>query len=413
MRRSTSKKTYILSVLLVLVIAVSLIGFLARRQPDLRYYLVQTFKGLTSGATAGQNPERAGSRPPASWFLISRNAPAFTSSEVRPASDANDDSYDTAWWAATTPAWLAYDLSRVPASRRSKVLVAWYNETFNYDHTIIIGYPAYNMPENYTIEVNPAPGGGHPPDTGWRTLVTVKGNHYHSRQHVIDMTGNNWIRINVTAVDGSVENYNPEINMDVYDASYAATDDWMFFGDSITAGAMGHSTIDGVKAFAQLINAHTPASFPAQEGGGIAYLTSGDGAKYINRWLELFPGRYVGLSYGTNDALGCENPHQFYNNYVTMVQATLHTGKIPVIPHIPWGRATNIQNCAPALNAEIDTLYKTFPQIIKGPDLWTFFRNHQNLISKDNIHPTEAGEGAYRQQWADAMLKEVYTRGQP
>ncbi len=63
------------------------------------------------------------------------------------------------------------------------------------------------MPEDYTIDVNLGAGGDNPPDTGWVTLVTVKGNHYHSRQHVIDMTGNNWIRIVVTAVDGAPENY--------------------------------------------------------------------------------------------------------------------------------------------------------------------------------------------------------------
>ena len=58
----------------------------------------------------------------------------------------------------------------------------------------------------------------------------------------------------------------------------------------------------GVKAFAQLINARAPAYFPAQEAGGIGFLTSADGAKYINTWLQLFPGKYVALSYGTNDA---------------------------------------------------------------------------------------------------------------
>jgi hypothetical protein len=56
-------------------------------------------------------------------------------------------------------------------------------------------------------------------------------------------------------------------------------------------------------------------------------------------------------------------------------------------------------------------LYKAFPQIIKGPDLWTFFKSHQNLISSDNIHPTgERGFGAYRQQWANLVLATVYVR---
>ena len=173
--------------------------------------------------------------------------------------------------------------------------------------------------------------------------------------------------------------------MDVYDASYTSTDDWIFFGDFITADVMGHRTSGGVKSFAQLVNARMLNHFPVQEAGGIGFLTSADGAKYINRWLQLFPDKYVGLSYGTNDANGCTNADQFYNNYVTMVQAVLHAGKIPVIPHIPWGRTTNIQKCGPALNAQIDALYRAFPGIIKGPDLWAFFQSNQQFISNDNI----------------------------
>ncbi|HYT44564.1 MAG TPA: SGNH/GDSL hydrolase family protein, partial [Methylomirabilota bacterium] len=170
----------------------------------------------------------------------------------------------------------------------------------------------------------------------------------------------------------------------------------------------GHATTGGVKAFAQLINSQTPKYFPAQESGGIGYLTSADGTKYINTWLQLFPGKYIALSYGTNDANGCVDADNFYNNYVIMIEAVLNAGKIPVIPHIPWARTANVQHCGPMLNAKIDNLYRAFPRIIKGPDLWAFFQNNQNLISNDDLHPTDMGFGAYRQQWANAMLTTVY-----
>lgn len=355
----------------------------------------------------GNNGTISGQQNIPTTLVISRNVPAFASSGT--ASDANDNSFDTLWWSSTTNAWLAYDLSSVPLSERGRVLVVWYNESFDFDNTIANQY-SYNVPQDYTIDSNPAPGGGHPPTSGWITHVTVRGNHYHSRQHVIDMAGNNWIRINVTAVDGAAENYNVRLNMDIYDANSALKDDWIFFGDSITAGAMGHLTINGIPAFAQLIYDKAPNYYPVQEDGGIGYLTSTDGAKYINTWLGIFPGKYVALSYGTNDALGCTNPASFYSNYVRMIRAILHAGKIPVIPLIPWGRMPNIQNCGPAINAEIDSLYKAFPQIIRGPNLWAYFQSHQNLISGDNIHPNEAGFAAYRQQWADAMLAEVFAR---
>lgn len=385
--------TWATGVVVLLIVALSGWAIWARQRPGIPF--ANAFSALS-----GQPMMPAGP-------LISRNVPVFASASAYSASNANADQYDTPWRSRGVPAWLVYDLSRVPVAHRRQLLVVWYNGTGNYDHTMI-GYPAYNIPQDYTIDANAAPGSDQPPATGWVTLATVRGNHYHSRQHVVNLTGYNWIRMRITAIDGSVQNEDASLNMDVYDAGTALQDDWIFYGDSITAGAMGHQTFNDIVSFAQLVNAHLPTRYPAQESGGIGYLTSTDAVKYLNTWLSLFPGKYVGLSYGTNDALGCLNPAMFYTNYATMVRDVLRAGKIPVIPHIPWGRHTRVQRCAPPLNAQIDALYAAFPQIIHGPDLWTFFQAHQDLISSDNIHPTSAGFGAYRQQWAEAMLTEVY-----
>lgn len=368
-------------------------------------HTIVTAQSHDSAVPASQSTSSAG----ALGALISRDVPAFASSATYPALNANDQSYDTSWRSSGAPAWLTYDLSSVPAAKRGKVLVAWYNGSGNYNHTLI-KYPAYNLPQDYTLDVNAAAGGGSAPANGWVTLVTVKGNHYHSRQHIVTMTGYNWLRINITAIDGSAENTDASINMDVYDASVVLDDDWIFYGDSITAGAMGQETLNNVPSFAQLINARVPNDYPVQEGGGTGYLTSADGAHDLNTWLGFFPGKYVGLSYGTNDALGCVDPDTFYNNYVAMVQDVLQTGEIPLVPSIPWGRNASIQRCAPALNAQIERLYAAFPQVVHGPNLWNFFQSHQNLISSDDIHPNQTGFAAYRQQWADTVLTEVYSK---
>ena len=91
-----------------------------------------------------------------------------------------------------------------------------------------------------------------------------------------------------------------------------------------------------------------------------------------------------------------------------MVQAVLAAGKTPVVPTIPWARASNVVSCGPGFNTKIQQLYSAFPQILRGPDLWAFFESHQSLISGDNLHPSPAGYAALRQQWANAMLANVY-----
>jgi lysophospholipase L1-like esterase len=287
------------------------------------------------------------------------------------------------------------------------VLIAWYNDpiTSPYDHTIV-GESGYNNLGGYTIQANAA-AGSSPPSSGWATLATVTGNRYHSRSQIVDLTGYNWVRLNVTAADGSGGNSDAVLNMDIHDASQG-TDSWIFYGDSITEDGIFHEPQSGTGNFAQLVDASQPSYFPAFEDGGTYGLVSGDGASHISAWLAATPAHYVGLSFGTNDANGCGDTTAFYDNYVTMVQAVLAAGKVPVVPTIPWARTANIQSCGPAFNAKIQQLYAAYPQVVHGPDLWAYFQAHQSLIGGDDLHPSAAGYAAYRQQWADAMLANVY-----
>lgn len=342
--------------------------------------------------------------------LISRGVPVFASSQLYPASNANDADYSSVW-RGSVPGWIALDLSRVPAARRARVLVAWFNDpiTSPYDHTLV-GEPAYNNLADYTVEANAARGGTPAPSSGWVTLARVTGNRYHSREHLVSLKRYRWLRISVTAGDGSPENEDAALNLDVYSAPKGPLDSWLFLGDSITMDGMHHQPIQGVRNFSQLIAAARPARYPAFEDGGVAFLHSTDGAQRITTWLKTFPGRYVGLSYGTNDANACAPAGRFYSAYVTMVRAVLAAHKVPVVPTIPWARADGVQRCAPAMNARVRTLYRRFKQIVHGPDLWSYFKANPSLIGGDGLHPSTAGYAAYRQQWANAMLASVYRR---
>ena len=353
--------------------------------------------------------------PPSPAPVISRNVPAYTNDSCGgsyPASLANDASYDTQWRACSTPSasapvYLAYDLSAVPAASRGRVVVAWYNDpvTSPYEHGYV-GQAGYDIPSTYTIEANNA-AGGTLPSSGWIPLATVSGNAYHSRQQVVDLAGASWVRMRVTATDGSSGNFGVYLNLDVHDASAGAQDSWIFYGDSITQAGLAHNSL-GVGTWAQLVNASRPSSFPAYEDGGIGGTLSADGVSRIDAWLSVFPGRYVALAYGSNDAGYSVAPSTYRANYQRMVDAVVAAGKIPVVPKIPWGCTGALQSNAPGLNQQIDALYAANPSIVQGPDLWTFFANNSGLISSDCLHPTNQGYAALRQQWANAMLATVY-----
>ena len=170
--------------------------------------------------------------------MISRNVPAYASSDN--AKSANDSSYATTW-RGSVPGWIAYDLSNVEASHRGKVVVVWYNnDTYDYDYTIK-NSGSYNSPKSYTIEANSAPGGGNAPTSGWVTLEKTTNNIYHSRQYAIVLTGYNCLRMNVSEVNSLSGNI-ATINLDIHYAAQGIEDDWIFYGDSITAGGMVDST---------------------------------------------------------------------------------------------------------------------------------------------------------------------------
>ena len=356
--------------------------------------------GAAAAATATK-PNVPGMR------LLSRGLPAFASSGA--ASAANDGDYNSWWRSARVPAELAYDLSSIAASGRQSILLAWYNDvTYGYDHTLL-QQVGYNNPRNYTIEANAGRGGGSPPGSGWVVLATVADNTLHSREHLLDFRGYNWIRINATAADGSAGNMDILLNMDIYDASSGAPDSWLFAGDSITANGMGHANFPSTasESFGNQVGALSGIT-PVQENAGMPDWTAATLLQHLPGWLRSFPGHYVTINVGTNDAAGGIATGEFYNSMSTMIAAVLATGKIPLVPSIPWSREQTHAANIPGLNAQIRKLYQAFPKIIPGPDLYRYFSEHQNLISADDVHPTDSGYAALRTLWATVAVQSIY-----
>jgi hypothetical protein len=352
---------------------------------------------------------------PAPMPIISEGVPAYCSDTSGTATNANSTDYDLSWRSTGTPsvsqpAWLAYDLS---SKAPKQVVLTWYNQSsYEYDYAFYAETASYNLPNNllqdYTIDVNAAPGGSVP-TSGWVTMVTVTGNVYHSRSAVFDMTGFNWVRINCTAMAGSSPNDNASCHMDVYDARNGTEDTWLSLGDSITAGGMN---LTGT-VFAQTVNSGDGIHYPSQENGGMAGWTTGLMATNLSQFLGVSPAHYVTLSLGTNDINtypgDAASIDSACNNLVSMANTVIAAGRVPIIPHVPWANTAAIQANAPLLNARIDALCAANPGFLLGPDLFCYYNDNRNLISSDNVHPSSpAGFQAYRSYWAKWALWSVY-----
>lgn len=331
--------------------------------------------------------------------VISRNVPAYSGSSS--ASSGNDAHYYS-FWTSSGQDYLAYDLSSVPASQRKEVIAVWYNgSTFDQ----IGSYATCSaIPVDYTIEVNAASGGSYPA-SGWKTVKTVQDNGLASSQHLVDMEGYNWIRINVT------KGYGNEIslNFDIHDASAGVSDSWIFFGDSITAGSMVNSYGTG---YATRVSQIDSRYFPIQENGGIGGISSYHGSDNIDEWLADSPVKYVSIAYGTNDAWGNNGgADRYYTSTKYMIDAVLAKGKIPVLPTIPYASNPDVNAYLDLYNGKIAQLYSEYgDKLLHGPDFYSFFKANPHYLSDDGVHPNFDGYEAMRQLWAETMYETVYTK---
>jgi hypothetical protein len=349
---------------------------------------------VDSGASPDVGPVTPITKTPA-MPVISENVPAFASSssfnDPKVPGKANDLDTGTTWVSNAVPAWLAYDLSGVPADKRKNVLVAWYGPRTQ-DHLNEPTPASFTqLPIDYTIEINTGAGGGMPPTAGWTTVATVTNNIKNSLEHLVALNGANWVRMNISK---GPPNAQVSIDMDVHSAPDGATDAWLFMGDSITAISLSRAFSN----LQRLVHDLKPSNYPAVIGAGVGGTSTGTAVGVIDKYLKDYPGRFVVLGYGTND-----HPKEFQME--ALVQKVLAAGKIPVIPHMPWSDARLEEG--PMINAMIDALYAKYPQVVRGPDLWAGFTNRGDLIASGDVHPNQTGQLEWRKMWA-AMMVGIY-----
>ena len=344
-----------------------------------------TIAGQAAGAAGGNASagQTAGGGSAAPMQLISRDVPAFASSGT--AKSADDARPDSAWTSEALPAWLAYDVSGVPAAQRKRVLLAWY--CFWADYLVAQPTPEQMLPLDYVVETNSAAGGGEPPSAGWVETAKVTANARSARQHSFDLQGANWLRVSVTKSSDAAK---VMLDLDLYSAPSGDSDGWLFLGDSITYMTTQRAFSD----LPSLVEKVQKGRVPLIVDGALGGTNTTTAQDIIDTSLAEFDGRYVVLAYGTND-------HAADFKLEGLVQKVIAAGRVPVVPRVPWSDQKLEEG--PLLNQNIDALYLKYPQILKGPDLWGAFENRLDLIPHGDVHPNAAGQEFLREQWAKIL----------
>jgi lysophospholipase L1-like esterase len=270
-----------------------------------------------------------------------------------------------------------------------------------------IGNASRNVPVDYVIEAS-ANGGA-----SWTPVVTMTGNTYIVRAHLVDLTGFNRVRMRLTSAPlrgaGGLGT-----DFAVHDARSGHADWWLFLGDSITTNVF--NVHDSTKYGAN-IHARQPARWPVAHEGGISqgriadFLWTGwrgsDGRPLLARWLDDFPGQYVSLGIGTNDINGgLDTINTMDANFRTLVNLVVAAGKTPVLPTLRWNSVGGAN--MPTWHARLTAILAANPGAVRGPDLYTRSLAQGSAGLLDGVHANAAGVALSQEDWALWAIANVY-----
>lgn len=386
------RRTWALATLAILAVAAVATARLARRAP--------------AAPTRGPPPATAAPAtrpPPDRWGGPLLPAPIVSrgkrvASWPRGGALVVDGVYRTrASWAGghpspDRPSWVAIELG----TGYSRLLLSW-TSSGNHDYTD----RKYGAPADYRIETSADSTNGE--DGAWWPAVIVTGNPVRTRAHALDFGGQRWVRLVVTGLSPDVFEWGLQIDeIDVHDLSSGGDDVWVFFGDSITSSVFDRAPAHQ-PSFPEAIAARHPGYFPATIPAGVGRLHHADAVRRIDEVLALNPdAKVVALCFGSNDW----DPAAFRRDLLEVVRAVRASGRIPIVPRIPF-RSDSEVDWAARLNEAVDAV--TAEQgLLPGPDLYAFFRAHPERLA-DGLHPDDAGAVEMLRLWAEAVAP-LYAR---
>ncbi len=331
--------------------------------------------------------------------LVSGGLPAHTGATT---TDYLTDGYLTNWKSSSAKE-IALNVGEGP----SKLLINW--ESFGdcawaTDFTSGCGHSGVAL-SNFKILTSANSTDGT--DGDWEVAATIQNNPVMARGVTIDFAGKSWFKF---ASEGDVGKI---LEIEAFDMSAGGTDTWFFMGTSISQ--MGIKQQDTDSTTAQLIHARFPEYTPAMLRGGIGCINSTEVVEHLNEYLEYAGNvKFWAIEMGTNDAWGGGdwNLNTYVSNMQTIIDSAKAHGITPVIARIiATDSAKAGWQINPAFLEAVDKLVKD-NDLPQGPDFYSYFKEHPELLASDGVHPNAETKGgqAMHHLWAEALAP-LYAAG--
>ncbi len=324
--------------------------------------------------------------------ILSRGKDVYTSSGK--VSYLVDNKFSSQSWSVKNNSWIAIKLDSCP----SKVFFTWNCPDYAWSNELS---PAkcpnsISFPVNYNFLISDNSTNGE--DGDWQIVDSIRNNIVCTRGHLLDCTNAKWLKMAIIKGGGTID------EIEVFDASNNKDDTWFFVGTSITANAF-KGTPPALN-FADVVNSKHKDYTPSMIRGGIGCISSSDFVGNLSKYLKMAGNvHFWAIEMGTNDAWGGSNANvnTFKNNLQIVIDSCRKYGIEPIIARV---LATN-QSLAnwqvhPDFLKAVDELTEK-NNLIKGPDLYTWFLAHPNDLNSDGVHPNASGAASIQRLWAEKM----------
>jgi acyl-CoA thioesterase-1 len=190
-----------------------------------------------------------------------------------------------------------------------------------------------------------------------------------------------------------------------YVGGSTGTDTIVIMGDSVSAAAFNGTFHPDLTECIDNLDPGRVLNYvnDAINGGSAGALAPLGGLFIINGFLAANPGaRYFALAYGKND-MNLVSESSFRSSMQTLIDRLIATGRVPVIPTIPFSLNPVHAPYQAAFNA-ITRSIVLGNNLPPGPDLYAWFFAHQDELGPDGSHPNANGSRSINLLWAKAML---------